>query len=198
VNIAAGDMLKRLASGVRPDAFEPAARPPNSTSAHSLDSMDFASLLRSVDAGQFASGLPVRSAPDSPIDLSHSQLDRLAVAADAAEAAGSRRLLALIDGQAVTIDVPQRSVVAGGTIESFAGAVQTDIDGFVLVPEGRAAELRALFAPPLNPAARSAGGTPGAQLTTGPGAIANQSLVAILASLAAGHPTRPDDSIRAA
>lgn len=192
MNIGPQDMLRRLGSGLRPDAHDAPSR------LSSVDSMGFADLLRSVKAGEFASGLPVRVGPEAGAELSPEQIERLAVAADAAEAAGSRRLLALMDGGVVTVDVPSRVVLASGPIESFAGAVLTDFDGFVQVPQGRAAELRAIFTSSSESAARSAGGFSGAHSHPGPGAIINPSLVAILASLASDRPSQPGETDRAA
>lgn len=171
--INASDLLKRLASGVRPDGSDGAAR------SRSIESEDFGSLLTSVRTGEIASGRTLSTRGGVDTELSPEQLERLGIATDAAEAAGSRRLLAMIDGGAVTIDVADRRIESHA--ESVSGTVLTEIDGFVLVPEGRASELRAMFSKQGDRAARSAGGTSGAH--PGLDAIRNPSIASMLESL---------------
>lgn len=173
MDIAPVDLLKRLAAGIRPDG---AAREARSAS---LEAMDFAGLLNSVRAGELASGRPVHPAPDLNVELTDDQLERLAVAADAAEAAGSERPVALIDGMVVAIDVTDRRITTAAA-PAEAG-VLTGVDGFVVVPEGRATELRAMFAKQSDRAARSAGGE--RQTQPGLDAIRNASIASILESI---------------
>lgn len=173
MNIAPADLLKRLASGVRPDGSVRSEAP------EGLERQSFAGLLQSVRAGDIMSGRPLHQAPDLAVPLDAEQLSRLEVAADAAEAAGSTRTLALIDDVFATIDVGGRRVDA--TSARGDQSVITGIDGFVLVPQGRAAELRAMFAGESDRAARSASGSQGAQ--PGLETIRNLSVASILEAI---------------
>ncbi|MBL8744974.1 MAG: hypothetical protein JNK58_01315 [Phycisphaerae bacterium] len=147
------DLLRQLGSGVRPAAAEKPATP--------IDQAGFAELLSKVQAGGIASNEPVQVAPGQRIELSTEQLQRLGVAIDAAEAAGHHRVLALIDGQALTIDVPGRMVM-----ESHSAAdarLLTDFDAVISVPNTGTKDLRALFSradrPHANPSPLAALGT---------------------------------------
>ncbi len=173
MQLNAGDMLRRLASGVHPGGVGSAV------SHRTIESEDFSALLSSVRTGDITSGRPIEVKDDAGAPLTGDQLERLGVATDAAEAAGSRRLLAMIDGGAVTVDVAERRIVESAA--SIAGVVLTEIDGFVLVPEGRASELRALFAEKGDRSARSASDQSGTIF--GLDAIRNASVATILESL---------------
>lgn len=173
MHIHASDLLKRLASGVRPDGADAASR------SRAIESEDFGALLTSVRTGEIASGRPITARGAHEGALTPEQLDRLGIATDAAEAAGSRRLLAMVDGAAVTVDVAKRQIVDHA--DSPSGVVLTEIDGFVLVPDGRASELRAMFASQGDRTARSAGGVSRAH--PGLDAIRNGSIASMLESL---------------
>jgi hypothetical protein len=184
VIIQASDLLKRLASGVRPDGADAALR------SGAIEAEDFGSLLTAVQTGDIASGRTLQANGALRTTLNDDQMERLSVAADAAEAAGSRRLLAMIDGGAVTIDVPGRRIEEYS--ESVSGRVLTEIDGFVLVPEGRASEMRAMFTRQEDRSARSVGGSINAQ--PGLGTIRNSSIASMLESLGvAGRGVRGDE-----
>jgi hypothetical protein len=130
------DLLARLASGILPDA----APAPQT----SIDQAGFADLLEKVRAGELASSQPVEIAPGANVELSPEQLARLGVALDAAEAAGHDRVLALIDGKALTVDVSGRMVM-----ESHSPADARVLNGFdavISVPAGGVKDLRSLFA----------------------------------------------------
>ncbi len=129
------DLLRQLASGILPDAA-PTPQP-------SIDQLGFAELLSRVQGGDIASNQPVDIAPGAKIELTPDQLKRLGVALDAAEAAGHDRVLALIDGQALTIDVQSRMVM-----ESHSPAdarMLTDLDAVISVPDASIKDLRSLF-----------------------------------------------------
>ncbi len=133
-------LLKILGGGVRPDgAGRPGAPAP-------LDSASFADLLARVKTGRVSSGAPVHVSKHAGVELTPSQLGRLSTVTDAAEAAGATRLLAFIDGQALTVDVLTRTVEAGS--EQLGGRVITDIDAVVMVPDDPGADLSSLFADP--------------------------------------------------
>ncbi len=126
------DLLRRLGSGVRPDgAGGVTPRPASLTQGAS-----FADLLRAAKGGEIETGRSLRLAEGVVgAELSAGQLDRLSQATDRAEASGATRLLALIDGKAVTIDVTTRTAlsVADAAAEGRA-PVMTGIDSVVIVP----------------------------------------------------------------
>lgn len=159
------DLLARLASGILPDTG-PAPQT-------AIDQAGFADLLQKVRAGELASSQPVEVAPGVDVDLTADQLTRLGVALDAAEAAGHDRVLALIDGKALTVDVPGRVVM-----ESHSPAdarVLNDFDAVISVPAGSVKDLRSLFA---KGSQHEPQPSPLANLQT----IRNQSLADIIAS----------------
>lgn len=106
---------------------------------------DFASLLEEARAGSLETGLPVSVASGSGIELSAAQLERLAPLVDRAHAAGATRIVVLMDGMAMDVDVLSRRVLGEASLES--GRVLTGIDGIVRV-EGATAEAGAELAPP--------------------------------------------------
>lgn len=134
MGVAGAQLLKLLGSGVRPvDAESLRAR-------HApLETLDFADLLRRADHAEMRSGLRVR-ASDPALDVFDSaQIERLSQAADAAEAAGATRLVAVIDGVAAIIDVGAREITGFERLQDesqdFARRlVRTGVDAFVIVP----------------------------------------------------------------
>lgn len=174
MNATPTDLLRRLGSGVRPEG--PAARAPMSQPA-GVESADFASLLDDVHAGKMASARPLSIASGAGVELSSDQMQRLAVAADAAEAAGAGRLLAMIDGQGVTIDVASRTITGG--VEGLKGRVVTDVDAFIVVPDGSPNALRSLFASSPEAGPHKVAATPGLD------AVRNDSLATLIESLRA-------------
>jgi hypothetical protein len=92
----------------------------------------FAALLDKARDGQIHSGRDVTIAHNAGIELSHDQLQRLAAAADQAEAHGATRALVLIDGLALRIDVTMREVT--GAVDLDTAGVFTDIDAVVRAP----------------------------------------------------------------
>ncbi len=116
--------LARLASGVRPDSGAPVAP---------ADHDAFTSLLRRARRGELRSARRVVISRRLDLSLSEDQVERLSAAADAAEAAGSRRALALIDGRAVALDVPARTIDHAHDAGD-APSVLTDIDAVCIAP----------------------------------------------------------------
>lgn len=170
MTVTGGDLLRLLGSGVRPDGALPRR-------AHAADHAGFADLLARVRAGEVSSGLGVEVAPGAKVELSRGQLDRLAVALDAAEARGYGRILALIDGRVLAIDVPGRMVL--GEHRPGEARFSEEYDAVVSVPGGSAREAKALFA-----VGRSAKAAPPA----GPFALRNASLAEAIAPPAARLP----------
>lgn len=171
MNAGSLDLLNRLGSGVRPDGSTSGAP------AAALDGAGFADLLARVREGAMSSGQPVEIAPGAKVELSADQLERLAVAIDAAEAAGHHRVLTLIDGQALAVDVPGRMVLE--SISSGDARLLSDFDAVISVPAGSVKELRSLF---------SAGiaGRAEASPYAGLGMVRNQSLSDLLAASTMG------------
>lgn len=122
------DMLKRLGSGVVPGPIGQNLSP--ATGKTPAEGLSFDQLLKSARGPQFRSE-PVKIARGSKVELDASQLRRLGPAVDSAEANGASRLLAMIDGQAVVIDVASRSVEA--KIDP-SDAVVHGVDAFAVVP----------------------------------------------------------------
>ena len=178
MNVNPAEFLRKLGGGVRPDGTAPTFQ------ATGVEHADFASLLDEAHAGRFGSAQPVSVARGAKVELSSGQLDRLAAATDAAEAAGAQRLLAMIDGKGVMIDVPTRTVTGG--VEGLGNRLITNVDAFVLVPEGSAASLRALFASSPSEGQQRVAGFPGLD------SVRNDSLAVLLERLGSnGHSTEP-------
>lgn len=162
------DLLKHLGSGVRPEG--------RATAPHSIDGAGFQDLLRRAARGEISSGKEVTRALGARADLDESDYARLAVVADAAEAAGVTRLVAVLDDTPVLLDVVERAVLGAG--DALRGSVLTDIDGVVFAPRADASDLRAVLAgdrsrldPPRAPEPRDAG------------PVRNDSLSTLLAAL---------------
>ena len=107
--------------------LEPAVRPPGVPGAAGagrapFEAQSFDELLSIVSTGSLRSGRPVTVDPDAKIDtLDAAQLDRLANAADAAEASGSRRAVLLVDGRGLVLDVAARTLSAEVGPEPIVG-----------------------------------------------------------------------------
>ncbi len=124
------DLLRRLSPTT---SSTPAVNPPRASGAVSgAGELDFAQLLSKAQAGQLSSGMTVRVSPHAGVELNPMQLARLSIAADRAEAQGATRAVALIDGQALQIDVATRTVLGKADL-SGAGTI-TNIDSVIVVP----------------------------------------------------------------
>jgi hypothetical protein len=97
-----------------------------------VEGADFASLLREARQGGVASGRPVTLARGAAVNLSADQLERLAAAADRAEAEGATRALVIIDGQALRLDVTTREIT--GAVDLTRPGVMGGIDAVVTLP----------------------------------------------------------------
>jgi len=152
---SAVELLRLLGSGVRPvDA-------PSRTSGP-IEGADFGALLQRAASGDLSSGRVVRTTPATEGRLTTAQLGRLAVAADAAEAAGATRLAAAIDGSLVEIDIASREATSVRSLAEAGGAtpdgVMTGVDAVVILPtEGEDQETRVGAAEPAPAAGRAHG-----------------------------------------
>jgi hypothetical protein len=110
-------LLRQLSPAVLPASVPAAApRPP-------LDGLGFDELLRQARGGGLESGRDVAVAYRPAEALTRGQLDRLATAADLAEASGAERALVLLDGRSLLLDVPARALRG----ELAQGAAEVDI-----------------------------------------------------------------------
>ncbi|MCH7798118.1 MAG: hypothetical protein IID28_06695 [Planctomycetes bacterium] len=133
-------LLKRLEPAVRPSYFGPGSARPSAP----LEQQPFEELLAAAKAGRLASGRSVSGALESGEALEPSQLKRLAAAADVAEASGAQRAVLFMDGRALVLDVPARSIDG----ELSMSSPSANIDAAVYVPaEGEHAEPRPLGPP---------------------------------------------------
>lgn len=150
---SAADLLRRLSSGVQPAGAPGAQRAPGA----GIESSSFSELLRLAREGGIEASRPLRVSRDVRAPFSEQTMDALALATDAAEAAGATRLAAVVEGKTVTVDVVTREIVATG--ENTPGALITDADAFVVIPndtgtpsrEDRAGSLGYPSSMPSNP-----------------------------------------------
>lgn len=127
------DLLRRLTPIGQGQGAAALVRTPSSSTSSSAQGLDFAQMLDKAQAGDLVSGLTVHTAPLSGVELTPAQLARLSAAADKAEAQGATRAIALIDGQAVQMDVTTRTVL--GKADLSAGKTITNIDSVIVVPD---------------------------------------------------------------
>lgn len=126
MNASGAQLLRQLASGIRPDSAT------SSPARIQLDGATFSDLLARVRRGEVTSGIPLTIDPRADVSLSTPQLERLSIVADAAEAAGLNSVVAGIDGIAVRIDVQDRIVTQGPA--DLEGVLVRDLEAFVHVP----------------------------------------------------------------
>lgn len=123
--IASG-LLRLLGGGA---AAPPSANPVNPGQ---IAGANFATLLQQARTGGFASGRQITVGPGSGVNLSADQLQRIADAADKAEAQGATRALVLVDGMALRVDLTSRQVT--GAADLNTPGVLSNIDAVVSVP----------------------------------------------------------------
>jgi len=177
-------LLRRLEPAVRPGSIGRRHDPQRP-----IEQQDFDQLLTMVARGNVSSGRHVRCdcALDDP--LTDERLERLASAADQAEAAGSDRAVMIIDGRAMVMDVPQRvietEISARASANNDAAGSATvfgEVDAAVYVPHEDDAITAAL--PPI----------PGNGLV--PGTVARQLERALLLGDSAGGAQQPTPAQR--
>ena len=122
-------LLRKLGSGVIPgDADVEAA-------ASAIENADFPTLLVGALDGAIRTGRAVLVRADLREPLTLNQLQHLADAADLAQAAGALRVVATIDGRALTLDVLSRAVTGEIPLDTPAqlpSEVQLGIDAVVV------------------------------------------------------------------
>src|SRR6267142_1940354 len=101
-------LLKRLNPAVRPGM----AGPSNSSAHKPIEQQSFDQLLRLASRGSICSGRQIEVGCELQPPLEAGQLERLASAADQAQAEGSSKALMLVDGRALILDVASRRIEA--------------------------------------------------------------------------------------
>lgn len=142
--IGSVDLLRKLASGVRPDGAGPLSTP------DVIERERFESLLSRVRTGELGSGRPVRLAHGSESEFDREMLSRLADATDAAQAAGAEHLLAWVEGRVLRVDVARREA---GEIDGDGGGILTGFDAAVVLTRESTEAARILPAPSAMPSA---------------------------------------------
>lgn len=142
MTVNASQLLKRLEPAVRP-----AAAPLERGSArHPLETQSFDQLLSLASRGALTSGRQVEVGFEARPPLEAAQLERLAAAADQAQAAGARNPLMLIDGRAFVMDVAQRRLTCEVSGASNPGVISVDA-AFSVPSDGDARSLGAVGPP---------------------------------------------------
>jgi hypothetical protein len=121
--ISASDLLRRLEPAVRPIAPTSAG---NAAGAALFESRPFDELLDAAFRGQVPSDRAVEVACDLQPPLDAEQLQRLALTADRAEAAGAQQALMMIDGRGVLLDVASRTIVGEMKPDDAQGLLRMD------------------------------------------------------------------------
>ncbi|MFI4881819.1 MAG: hypothetical protein ACIAQU_04460 [Phycisphaerales bacterium JB064] len=112
------DLLGLVGAGARMLGLGRSAQP-------ETQDAEFAKALEAAKEGELESGRVVVSGQDLEVDLSSDQLQRLAHAADVAEAQGAKTAAVLIDGMVIRLDVESRTAVESVPADS---ALMTDVD----------------------------------------------------------------------
>lgn len=104
------DLLRRLDPVVRPGAATSA--PGASASGALFESHGFDDLLSHAMSGSIESGRAVNIASELQPPLAPDQLDRLAAAGDRSEANGAKRVLMMLDGRGLEMDIASRTIIS--------------------------------------------------------------------------------------
>ncbi|GEM_PF-2537554 len=107
----------------------------------SVGAMSFDKLLEEARTGAAKGLSPVKIGKGVNIELTTDQLERIAAAADLAEANGADRAIVLVDGRALQVDITSRTIMgeAGGS----RTASMPDVDAIVSAPVGADAQADA-------------------------------------------------------
>jgi hypothetical protein len=129
MTIDSAQLLRKLEPAVRPGPPAGATRPLPVP----LERQGFDELLALVSRGGVSSARAVTIGAGANLerDLEPAQLERLAAAADLAEAKGSRRAVMLIDGRGLVMEVGAREIAA--EMSAVSPPVTIDVDAAVYV-----------------------------------------------------------------
>jgi len=122
MTVNASQLLKRLNPAVQPSFSGGAA----SRGTTPIDQQSFEQLLSSASRGGIVSGRQVQVNGEVQPPLDAEQLERLASAADQAEASGSKRALMVVDGRSLVMDVGSRTIEAEVNDQRAAAAFCVD------------------------------------------------------------------------
>jgi hypothetical protein len=138
-------LLKQLEPAVRPVAAPGAKRDPNAP----LERQSFDELLAMVSRGAVSSGRSIDVRDDANLrePLDRDALDRLAAAADKAEAAGAQRAVMLIDGRGLVMDIAGRAIT--NELDAVRSRDPILIDAAVYVPREHELEKTMRLSPPM-------------------------------------------------
>mgnify|MGYP006274028123 CR=1 FL=1 len=130
--LESADLLHRLGSGVRPGGAASGAS--SGAASGSASGAWFARLVDRARAGELRSGRGVRPGGSSGVVLDDEDLAFASAAADAAESVGAGRVVVLIGGWLVGVDVARREIDAcadagSGVVLSGGEAVAVRGDG---------------------------------------------------------------------
>ncbi len=125
--ISSAQLLKLLEPAVRPSIAPPVSQKVQG----SFESQSFDQLLAQAKKGSVHSGRQLEVACECQPPLEPSQLERMADAADQAQAAGAKRALLMVDGRGFVLDVASRSIVAEATADQAKSIQKTDAVVFV-------------------------------------------------------------------
>jgi hypothetical protein len=121
-------LLRALGSGIRPAGVDSSSK---QGAPRLIEGPSFQQMLEQAETGGVSSDLPIRVSRHAGVDLSPSQLNRLAGAADRAEAAGATKALVMIDGMVLQMDVGLRTIT--GKADTGATKVLNGVDAVVTV-----------------------------------------------------------------
>ncbi len=105
------------------------------------EDLDFGELLALARSGRIGGHRLLQIGAGVGVELTPMQLAEISRAADAADAAGLRRTLAVYDGTAMTIDVASRTIDSIVGDDSRLGELVTDIDSAVILTSIASPEL---------------------------------------------------------
>lgn len=125
-SIAGGELLRRLGGVTRGVA-------PSIGATAGAEGASFDALLERARAGRVETGREIRIGEGVTVALNDAQMRRVSAAVDAAEASGAIRALVMLDGQALTVDVASRTIVARS--DGVGAGVITGVDAVVTTGE---------------------------------------------------------------
>jgi len=142
MSLNSAQLLKQLEPAVRP-ALAPASSARQNAA---LETQSFERLLSLASQGAIHSGRQIDVQCEAVPPLAASQLERLAAAADQAQAAGAKHALMLIDGRGFVLDVQNRALTA--ELSNDPASRLANIDAAMFVPGDDQARLDRVLGPP--------------------------------------------------
>ena len=134
-------LLQQLQPAVLPSYAGAASTAPTA----GIEHQSFEELLTRARQGHMESGRAVTAGADATQELTSEELQRLASAADLAEASGARKALLIMDGRGLVLDVATRTL--SGALSGDAASRVTQLDTAVYVPGADEQEAQPLGPP---------------------------------------------------